>query len=128
MRHSRIVGRNVSKVTDAGANDYNRFYTPTSLDGDGVLAHKSVGSRSPFIRNNRTRRPRPWTRHWSHGAPRLKGVEKIRISLTQPRPMDCRGSGRATFVAVMQAADLRKCDDLASRMRLDAAGVRTIFV
>jgi hypothetical protein len=47
-------------------------------------------------------------------APRLKGVEKSRISLTQPRPMDRRGSGRATFVAVMQAADLRKCDDLAS--------------
>ena len=25
----------VGKVIDAGANDYNRFYTPTSLDGDG---------------------------------------------------------------------------------------------
>ena len=32
----------------------------------------------------------------------------------QPRPMDCGGSGRATFVAIMQAADRRKCDDLAS--------------
>ena len=61
-------------------------------------------------------------------APRLKRVEEGRISLTQPRPMDCGGSGRATFVAIVQAADLRKCDDLASRRRLDAAGVRTIFV
>ena len=31
------------------------------------------------------------------------------------RPIDCRcGSGRATFVAVMQPTDLGKCDDLAS--------------
>ena len=51
-----------------------------------------------------------------------------RISLTQPRPTDCGNSSRATFVAIMQAADLRKCDDLASRRRLDATGVRTIFV
>ena len=61
-------------------------------------------------------------------APRLKRVEEGRISLTQPRPMDCGGSGRATFVAIVQAADLRKCDDLASRRRLDAAGIRTILV
>jgi hypothetical protein len=26
-----------------------------------VLAQKSIGSRTAFIRNNRTRRPRPWT-------------------------------------------------------------------
>ena len=57
-----------------------------------------------------------------------EGVEKGPISLTQPRPMDCRGSGRATFVAIVNATDLRKCDDLASRRRWDAAGVRTIFV
>jgi hypothetical protein len=52
-----------------------------------------------------------------------EAVEKEQISLTQPRLMDCGGSGRATFVAIMQAADLRKCEDLASRRRLDAAGV-----
>jgi hypothetical protein len=47
-------------------------------------------------------------------APRLKRVQKGRVSLTQPRPMDCGGSGRATFVAIMQVPDLWKCDDLAS--------------
>jgi hypothetical protein len=61
-------------------------------------------------------------------APRLQRVEKGRISLTQSRPTDCGGLGRATFVATMEAADLRKCGDLASRRRLDGAGVRTIFV
>jgi hypothetical protein len=61
-------------------------------------------------------------------APRLQRMEKGRFSLTQPLPMDCSGSSRATFVAIMQAADLRKCDDLPSRRRLDAAGGRTIFV
>jgi hypothetical protein len=39
-----------------------------------------------------------------------------------------RGLGGATFVPMMQSTDLGKCDDLASRKRLDAAGVRTIFV
>ena len=43
-----------------------------------------------------------------------EGVEKGPISLTQLRAMDFGGSGRATFVAIMQATDLRKCDDLAS--------------
>jgi hypothetical protein len=57
-------------------------------------------------------------------APRLQRVEKGRISLTESRSTDCGGLGRAT----MEAADLRKCSDLASRRRLDAAAVQTIFV
>jgi hypothetical protein len=61
-------------------------------------------------------------------APRLRRVEKGRISLTESRSTDCGGLGRATFVATVEAADLRKCSDLASRRRLDAAAVRTIFV
>src|ERR1700751_2091749 len=38
------------------------------------------------------------------------------------------GSGRATFVPVMESADLGKCDDLASGRRLDRAGIRTVFI
>jgi hypothetical protein len=38
------------------------------------------------------------------------------------------GLGRATFVPMMESTDLGKCDDLASRRRLDPAGVRTILV
>jgi hypothetical protein len=39
-----------------------------------------------------------------------------------------RDSGGATFVPRMQSTDLRKCDDLASRRRLDRAGIRTVFI
>ena len=56
-----------------------------------VLAHKSIGSRSPFIRNNRTCRPR-LGRTTGAMCAAAEGVEKGRISLTQPRPMDCRGT------------------------------------
>jgi hypothetical protein len=38
------------------------------------------------------------------------------------------GSGRATFVPMMESADLGKCDDLASGRRLGRAGIRTVFI
>ena len=66
-----------------------------------VFAQKSIGSRSRFIRNNRTCRPRPLDGPLALCAPRLKRVEKGRTRL---RPMNCSGSGRATFVAIVQAA------------------------
>jgi hypothetical protein len=38
------------------------------------------------------------------------------------------GSGRATFVPMMESTDLGKCDDLANGRRLDRAGIRTVFI
>jgi hypothetical protein len=38
------------------------------------------------------------------------------------------GSGRATFVPMMESTDLGKCDDLASGRRLDRAGIRAVFI
>jgi len=94
-------------------------------DSRAMLGNLSVlGIRSPWSSKSRVA---ILTEPRIRAAPR-NGCKGTDLAGATARFDDRCGSGRATFVPMMESTDLEKCDDLASGRRLDRAGMRTVFI
>ena len=98
-----------------------------SLEGHIVACLYSLRSLNPLTRNNREPRffngPLVVQDICVPGEMSGKGTDFAQT------PIDGRrGSGRPTFVTIMRAADLRKCDDLASQRAVGCGATVSLFL